>query len=121
MACLLVHGAILAILKFLSLVSLQVSQPEPMQDISSCFPPVPWECLFGETLTFPSRFNLRANRKRSQPRRHKTQDQKSLGDIMEMESALDEVKMEEQIPSLDEEDKSKEGTTQSFCVDSEDG
>ncbi|XP_066490987.1 lysine-specific demethylase 4B isoform X2 [Tiliqua scincoides] len=65
----------------------------------------------------------RANRKRSQPRRHKTQDQKSLGDVMVMETALDEVKMEQRnIPNLDEEEKSKEGTTQGltpcFCVNS---
>ncbi|XP_077188215.1 lysine-specific demethylase 4B isoform X2 [Paroedura picta] len=54
----------------------------------------------------------RANRKRSQPRRHKTQDQKSLGDVMAMETALDDVKVKEEqqrIPSLDEEEKSKEG------------
>ncbi|XP_060088858.1 lysine-specific demethylase 4B isoform X2 [Heteronotia binoei] len=54
----------------------------------------------------------RANRKRSQPRRHKTQDQKSLGDVMATETALDEVKVKEEqqrIPSLDEEEKSKEG------------
>ncbi|XP_054838010.1 lysine-specific demethylase 4B isoform X2 [Eublepharis macularius] len=54
----------------------------------------------------------RANRKRSQPRRHKTQDQKSLGDVMAMETALDEVKVKEEqqrIPTLDEEGKRKEG------------
>nr|XP_056723611.1 lysine-specific demethylase 4B [Euleptes europaea] len=54
----------------------------------------------------------RANRKRSQPRRHKTQDQKSLGDVMAMETALDEVKIKEEqqrIPSLDGQEKSKEG------------
>ncbi|XP_044273444.1 lysine-specific demethylase 4B isoform X2 [Varanus komodoensis] len=54
----------------------------------------------------------RANRKRSQPRRHKTQDQKSLGDVMTMETALGEGKEKEEqrrVPSLDEEEKSKEG------------
>ncbi|KAJ6655763.1 hypothetical protein lerEdw1_004816 [Lerista edwardsae] len=59
--------------------------------------------------TLKAKMLRRANRKRSQPRRHKTQDQKSLGDVMGMETALDEVKMEEQrnVPSLDEEEKSK--------------
>nr|XP_028569639.1 lysine-specific demethylase 4B isoform X2 [Podarcis muralis] len=52
----------------------------------------------------------KANRKRSQSRRHKTQDQKLLGDAMGMETALDEVKVKEEqrrVPSLDEEDKNK--------------
>ncbi|XP_063003105.1 lysine-specific demethylase 4B isoform X2 [Elgaria multicarinata webbii] len=54
----------------------------------------------------------RANRKRSQPRRHKTQDQKSLGDVMAMETDLGEGKEKDdqrRAPSLDEEEKSKEG------------
>ncbi|XP_053150978.1 lysine-specific demethylase 4B isoform X2 [Hemicordylus capensis] len=52
----------------------------------------------------------RANRKRSQPRRHKTQDQKSLGDVMGMETALDDVRVDQRRGlSLDEEEKSKEG------------
>ncbi|ETE68151.1 Lysine-specific demethylase 4B [Ophiophagus hannah] len=52
----------------------------------------------------------RANRKRSQPRRHKTQDQKSLVDAMAMDTSLDEVPEKEdqrRVPSLDEEDKPK--------------
>ncbi|XP_007430115.1 lysine-specific demethylase 4B isoform X1 [Python bivittatus] len=52
----------------------------------------------------------RANRKRSQPRRHKTQDQKSLVDVMAMETTLDEVPEKEdqrRVPSLDEEEKNK--------------
>ncbi|XP_034975003.2 lysine-specific demethylase 4B isoform X4 [Zootoca vivipara] len=52
----------------------------------------------------------KANRKRSQTRRHKTQDQKLLGDDMVTETALDEVKVKEEqrrVPSLDDEDKNK--------------
>ncbi|XP_061456851.1 lysine-specific demethylase 4B isoform X2 [Rhineura floridana] len=52
----------------------------------------------------------KANRKRSQPRRHKTQDQKLLGDDVAVEAALEEVKMKEdqrRIPSLNEEERSK--------------
>ncbi|XP_070800649.1 lysine-specific demethylase 4B isoform X1 [Pituophis catenifer annectens] len=52
----------------------------------------------------------RANRKRSQPRRHKTQDQKSLVDAMAMDTSLDEVPEKEdqrRVPSLDEEEKPK--------------
>ncbi|KAH0625847.1 hypothetical protein JD844_034178 [Phrynosoma platyrhinos] len=51
-----------------------------------------------------------AKRKRSQPRRHKTQDQKSLGDAMASEAALDESKEKEgqrRLPGLDEEEKHK--------------
>ncbi|KAL7993021.1 hypothetical protein Chor_017277 [Crotalus horridus] len=52
----------------------------------------------------------RANRKRSQPRRHKTQDQKSLVDAMAMDTTLEEVGEKEdqrRVPNLDEEDKHK--------------
>ncbi|XP_042335388.1 lysine-specific demethylase 4B isoform X1 [Sceloporus undulatus] len=52
----------------------------------------------------------RAKRKRSQPRRHKTQDQKSLGDAMASEAALDESKEKEgqrRLPGLEEEEKHK--------------
>ncbi|XP_058019571.1 lysine-specific demethylase 4B isoform X2 [Ahaetulla prasina] len=52
----------------------------------------------------------RANRKRSQPRRHKTQDQKSLVDAMAMDTNLDEGPEKEdqrRVPSLDEEEKTK--------------
>lgn len=52
----------------------------------------------------------RSQRKRSQPRRHKTEDQKSLGDVMAMETALDDVKVKEELkrgPDLEEEERSK--------------
>uniref|UniRef100_A0A452HQN5 [histone H3]-trimethyl-L-lysine(9) demethylase n=1 Tax=Gopherus agassizii TaxID=38772 RepID=A0A452HQN5_9SAUR len=52
----------------------------------------------------------RSHRKRSQPRRHKTEDQKSLGEVIAMETALEEVKMKEEVkrgPDLDEEERSK--------------
>uniref|UniRef100_A0A674KAK5 Lysine-specific demethylase 4B n=1 Tax=Terrapene triunguis TaxID=2587831 RepID=A0A674KAK5_9SAUR len=52
----------------------------------------------------------RSHRKRSQPRRHKTEDQKSLGEVIAMETALEEVKMKEELkrgPDLDEEERSK--------------
>ncbi|EMP24216.1 Lysine-specific demethylase 4B [Chelonia mydas] len=54
--------------------------------------------------------NYRSHRKRSQPRRHKTEDQKSLGEVIAMETALEEVKMKEELkrgPDLDEEERSK--------------
>lgn len=52
----------------------------------------------------------RSHRKRSQPRRHKTEDQKSLGDVMAMEAALEDVKVKEELkrgPDLEEEERSK--------------
>ncbi|KAJ7426881.1 Lysine-specific demethylase 4B [Willisornis vidua] len=52
----------------------------------------------------------RPHRKRSQPRRHKTEDQKSLGDVMAIETALEEVKVKEELkrgPELEEEERSK--------------
>ncbi|KAM9369300.1 lysine-specific demethylase 4B isoform 1-T1 [Phaethornis superciliosus] len=52
----------------------------------------------------------RSHRKRSQPRRHKTEDQKSLGDVMAMETALEDVKVKEELkrgPELEEEERSK--------------
>ncbi|NWH85062.1 KDM4B demethylase, partial [Aegithalos caudatus] len=52
----------------------------------------------------------RSHRKRSQPRRHKTEDQKSLGDVMAIETALEDVKVKEELkrgPDLEEEEKSK--------------
>ncbi|XP_074834358.1 lysine-specific demethylase 4B isoform X3 [Carettochelys insculpta] len=52
----------------------------------------------------------RSHRKRSQPRRHKTEDQKSLGEVIAMETALEEVKMKEELKrgaDLDEEERSK--------------
>uniref|UniRef100_A0A8C3SKK8 Lysine-specific demethylase 4B n=1 Tax=Chelydra serpentina TaxID=8475 RepID=A0A8C3SKK8_CHESE len=52
----------------------------------------------------------RSHRKRSQPRRHKTEDQKSLGEVIAMETALEEVKLKEELkrgPDLDEEERSK--------------
>ncbi|XP_067414588.1 lysine-specific demethylase 4B isoform X1 [Emydura macquarii macquarii] len=54
--------------------------------------------------------NYRSHRKRSQPRRHKTEDQKSLGEVMAMETAMEEVKMKDELkrgPDLDEEERSK--------------
>ncbi|KAG6934874.1 lysine demethylase 4B [Chelydra serpentina] len=54
--------------------------------------------------------NYRSHRKRSQPRRHKTEDQKSLGEVIAMETALEEVKLKEELkrgPDLDEEERSK--------------
>ncbi|KYO42554.1 hypothetical protein Y1Q_0000238 [Alligator mississippiensis] len=57
-----------------------------------------------------SKHNYRSHRKRSQPRRHKTEDQKSLGEVMAIETVLDEVKVKEELkrgPDLDEEEKSK--------------
>ncbi|CAM2109278.1 unnamed protein product [Caretta caretta] len=54
--------------------------------------------------------SYRSHRKRSQPRRHKTEDQKSLGEVIAMETALEEVKMKEELkrgPDLDEEERSK--------------
>uniref|UniRef100_A0A8C8RY36 Lysine-specific demethylase 4B n=1 Tax=Pelusios castaneus TaxID=367368 RepID=A0A8C8RY36_9SAUR len=54
--------------------------------------------------------NYRSHRKRSQPRRHKTEDQKSLGEVIAMETALEEVKMKEELkrgPDLDEEERSR--------------
>ncbi|KAM8986858.1 lysine-specific demethylase 4B isoform 2-T2 [Ara ararauna] len=52
----------------------------------------------------------RSQRKRSQPRRHKTEDQKSLGDVMAMETGLEDVKVKEELkrgPDLEEEERSK--------------
>ncbi|KAL9824067.1 lysine-specific demethylase 4B isoform 2-T2 [Geothlypis trichas] len=52
----------------------------------------------------------RSHRKRSQPRRHKTEDQKSLGDVMAIETALEDVKVKEELkrgPDLEEEERSK--------------
>ncbi|KAM7134625.1 lysine-specific demethylase 4B-like isoform 2-T3 [Macrochelys suwanniensis] len=52
----------------------------------------------------------RSHRKRSQPRRHKTEDQKSLGEVIAMETSLEEVKLKEELkrgPDLDEEERSK--------------
>ncbi|KAK2542349.1 hypothetical protein Q9233_000441 [Columba guinea] len=52
----------------------------------------------------------RSHRKRSQPRRHKTEDQKSLGDVMAIETALEDVKVKEELkrgPELEEEERSK--------------
>ncbi|KFV61691.1 Lysine-specific demethylase 4B [Dryobates pubescens] len=52
----------------------------------------------------------RSHRKRSQPRRHKTEDQKSLGDVMAMETALEDVKVKEELkrgPDIEEEERSK--------------
>uniref|UniRef100_A0ABM5EM95 [histone H3]-trimethyl-L-lysine(9) demethylase n=1 Tax=Pogona vitticeps TaxID=103695 RepID=A0ABM5EM95_9SAUR len=52
----------------------------------------------------------RANRKRSQPRRHKTQDQKLLGEAVAAEAGLEESKEKEgqrRLPSLEEEEKNK--------------
>ncbi|XP_032084869.1 lysine-specific demethylase 4B-like [Thamnophis elegans] len=60
--------------------------------------------------TLKAKMLRRANRKRSQPRRHKTQDQKSLVDAMAMDTNLDEVPEKEdqrRVPSLDEEEKTK--------------
>ncbi|XP_073180772.1 lysine-specific demethylase 4B isoform X3 [Lepidochelys kempii] len=57
-----------------------------------------------------NKHNYRSHRKRSQPRRHKTEDQKSLGEVIAMETALEEVKMKEELkrgPDLDEEERSK--------------
>ncbi|KAM7134626.1 lysine-specific demethylase 4B-like isoform 3-T4 [Macrochelys suwanniensis] len=54
--------------------------------------------------------NYRSHRKRSQPRRHKTEDQKSLGEVIAMETSLEEVKLKEELkrgPDLDEEERSK--------------
>lgn len=53
---------------------------------------------------------FRSHRKRSQPRRHKTEDQKSLGDVMAIETALEDVKVKEELkrgPDLEEEERSK--------------
>lgn len=52
----------------------------------------------------------RSHRKRSQPRRHKTEDQKSLGDVMAIETALEDVKVKDELkrgPDLEEEERSK--------------
>ncbi|XP_041316647.1 lysine-specific demethylase 4B isoform X2 [Pyrgilauda ruficollis] len=52
----------------------------------------------------------RSHRKRSQPRRHKTEDQKSLGDVMAIETALEDVKVKEELkrgPDLEEEERGK--------------
>ncbi|XP_010221012.1 PREDICTED: lysine-specific demethylase 4B-like, partial [Tinamus guttatus] len=52
----------------------------------------------------------RSHRKRSQPRRHKTEDQKSLGEVMAIETALEDVKVKEELkkgPDLEEEERSK--------------
>ncbi|XP_074664597.1 lysine-specific demethylase 4B isoform X3 [Strix aluco] len=52
----------------------------------------------------------RSHRKRSQPRRHKTEDQKSLGDVMAIETALEDVKVKEELkrgPDLEEEERNK--------------
>ncbi|NXT67684.1 KDM4B demethylase, partial [Chaetops frenatus] len=52
----------------------------------------------------------RSHRKRSQHRRHKTEDQKSLGDVMAIETALEDVKVKEELkrgPDLEEEERSK--------------
>ncbi|NXC46816.1 KDM4B demethylase, partial [Penelope pileata] len=52
----------------------------------------------------------RSHRKRSQPRRHKTEDQKSLGDVMAIETALEDVKVKEELKrgaDLEEEERSK--------------
>ncbi|NXU85211.1 KDM4B demethylase, partial [Xiphorhynchus elegans] len=52
----------------------------------------------------------RSHRKRSQPRRHKTEDQKSLGDVMAIETALEDVKVKEELkrgPDGEEEERSK--------------
>ncbi|KAF2983706.1 hypothetical protein EK904_004007 [Melospiza melodia maxima] len=53
---------------------------------------------------------LKSHRKRSQPRRHKTEDQKSLGDVMAIETALEDVKVKEELkrgPDVEEEERSK--------------
>uniref|UniRef100_A0A803WFK6 Lysine-specific demethylase 4B n=1 Tax=Ficedula albicollis TaxID=59894 RepID=A0A803WFK6_FICAL len=53
---------------------------------------------------------FRSHRKRSQPRRHKTEDQKSLGDVMAIETALEDVKVKEELkrgPDVEEEERSK--------------
>ncbi|NXA42436.1 KDM4B demethylase, partial [Eudromia elegans] len=52
----------------------------------------------------------RSHRKRSQPRRHKTEDQKSLGEVMAIETGLEDVKVKEELkkgPDLEEEERSK--------------
>ncbi|XP_029819738.1 lysine-specific demethylase 4B [Manacus vitellinus] len=52
----------------------------------------------------------RSHRKRSQNRRHKTEDQKSLGDVMAIETALEDVKVKEELKrgtDLEEEERSK--------------
>ncbi|NXA07140.1 KDM4B demethylase, partial [Sapayoa aenigma] len=52
----------------------------------------------------------RSHRKRSQHRRHKTEDQKSLGDVMAIETALEDVKVKEELKrgtDLEEEERSK--------------
>ncbi|XP_071433993.1 lysine-specific demethylase 4B isoform X1 [Pithys albifrons albifrons] len=60
----------------------------------------------------------RPHRKRSQPRRHKTEDQKSLGDVMAIETALEEVKVKEELkrgPELEEEERSKGMEAEGEC------
>ncbi|NWR77009.1 KDM4B demethylase, partial [Centropus unirufus] len=52
----------------------------------------------------------RSHRKRSQPRRHKTEDQKSLGEVMAIDTALEDVKVKEELkrgPDLEEEERNK--------------
>ncbi|KAJ7399953.1 Lysine-specific demethylase 4B [Pitangus sulphuratus] len=52
----------------------------------------------------------RSHRKKSQHRRHKTEDQKSLGDVMAIETALEDVKVKEELKrgtDLEEEERSK--------------
>ncbi|XP_025922900.1 lysine-specific demethylase 4B isoform X3 [Apteryx rowi] len=60
----------------------------------------------------------RSHRKRSQPRRHKTEDQKSLGDVMAIETALEDVKVKEELkrgPDLEEEERSKVAEGEGDC------
>ncbi|KFW04717.1 Lysine-specific demethylase 4B, partial [Eurypyga helias] len=55
-------------------------------------------------------YTSRSHRKRTQPRRHKTEDQKTLGEVMAMETALEDVKVKEELkrgPDLEEEERSK--------------
>ncbi|NWU82751.1 KDM4B demethylase, partial [Onychorhynchus coronatus] len=52
----------------------------------------------------------RPHKKRSHHRRHKTEDQKSLGDVMAIQSALEDVKVKEELKrgtDLEEEERSK--------------
>ncbi|XP_025890969.1 lysine-specific demethylase 4B isoform X1 [Nothoprocta perdicaria] len=60
----------------------------------------------------------RSHRKRSQPRRHKTEDQKSLGEVMAIETALEDVKVKEELkkgPDLEEEERSKVAEGEGDC------
>ncbi|KAM8795010.1 lysine-specific demethylase 4B [Eudromia elegans] len=60
----------------------------------------------------------RSHRKRSQPRRHKTEDQKSLGEVMAIETGLEDVKVKEELkkgPDLEEEERSKVAEGEGDC------